>query len=76
MNDEKITQMAKELIEEFAETVPPRIYGQLMERDWVAAKRCAILCCQKIIAACEFNYVESYNTDWWNKVIEEIKTNQ
>jgi hypothetical protein len=25
-----------------------------------------------IISACEFNYVEMWNTNWWNKVKEEV----
>lgn len=37
------------------------------------AKHCALICVDEIISACEFNFVESYNTVWWNKVKEEIK---
>ena len=27
---------------------------------------------KQIINACEYNNVESHNTDWWNKVTEEL----
>jgi hypothetical protein len=27
----------------------------------------------EIISACEYNNVEIYNTDWWNRVRENIK---
>jgi hypothetical protein len=37
------------------------------------ARKCAINCVKQIIEACEYNNVEVYNTNWWNKVIEEIK---
>jgi len=30
-------------------------------------------CIDEIIEACEYNHVESYNTDWWNKVKEELE---
>lgn len=36
-------------------------------------KQCTLICVEEIISACEYNFVESYNTDWWNKVIEEIQ---
>jgi len=38
------------------------------------AKLCAIISVNKAISACEYNNVESWNTDWWNKVKNEIKT--
>lgn len=37
------------------------------------AKACALLCVDEIISACEFNNVETYNTDWWNKVKAELE---
>jgi len=35
-------------------------------------KKCALIAVDEIINACEYNRVESYNTDWWNKVKIEI----
>jgi hypothetical protein len=37
------------------------------------AKQCALICVDEIISACEYNHVESYNTDWWNEVKKEIE---
>ena len=34
---------------------------------------CALICVDEIISDCEYNNVESYNTDWWNKVKDEIR---
>jgi uncharacterized membrane protein YoaT (DUF817 family) len=36
------------------------------------AKEYARIAVSEIISACEYNNVESYNTDWWNKVKVEI----
>ena len=36
------------------------------------AKSQAILCCNEIIKACEYNNVESYNSDWWKSVMQFI----
>lgn len=33
------------------------------------AKVQSILCCKEIIKSCEYNNVESYNTNWWEGVI-------
>ena len=35
-------------------------------------KTIALICVDEIINACEYNRVESYNTDWWEKVKIEI----
>ena len=37
------------------------------------AKHCAVIVVEEIIKACEYNHVESWNTDWWNRVRDEIK---
>ena len=36
------------------------------------AKECAKMAIDEIIDACEYNSVESWNTDWWNKVKAKI----
>jgi hypothetical protein len=38
------------------------------------AQECAIINVKEIISACEYNHVESYNTEWWNRVIKEIES--
>ena len=41
---------AKELVEHYAETIPHiEVSGQLMERDWITAKKCAIICVDEIL---------------------------
>jgi hypothetical protein len=37
------------------------------------AKHCSIVAVDEVIDACEYNEVESYNTDWWNKVKQELE---
>lgn len=37
------------------------------------AKSCSIIAVNEIIKACEYNNVESWNTDWWEEVKEELK---
>lgn len=32
----------------------------------------ALIVCDEVIKACEYNHVEHWNTNWWNKVKEEI----
>lgn len=36
-------------------------------------KKLALVCVDEVIQACEYNNVETYNTDWWLKVKEEIQ---
>lgn len=35
--------------------------------------KCALICVDEIISACEYNHVESWNTDWWSKVKQELE---
>jgi len=37
------------------------------------AKKCACINIDQIIQACEYNHVETYNTDWWLKVKEAVQ---
>lgn len=37
------------------------------------AKAFSIICIEETIKACEYNKVETYNTDWWNIVKEKIQ---
>ena len=37
------------------------------------AKKCAVICAEEVISSSKHNNVEVYNTDWWNKVIIEIR---
>jgi hypothetical protein len=38
-----------------------------------ALKRKAYVVVDEVISACEYNHVESWNTNWWNQVKEELK---
>ena len=37
------------------------------------AQKCASITVAETISACEYNGVESHNTDWWKKVDDAIK---
>jgi hypothetical protein len=37
------------------------------------SKYFASRCIDEVINACEINMVESHNTDWWNKVKQELE---
>lgn len=54
---------AEELVEKF--TLACKLYTK--------GKLLASICVDEIISACEYNNVESYNSDWWNKVKKEIQ---
>lgn len=45
----------------------------LIVKDFELAKQCAIVAVKEIISACEYNNVESHNTEWWNKVESELQ---
>lgn len=36
-------------------------------------KKMCYICIDEIISACEYNFVETYNTDWWNRVRKQIE---
>lgn len=59
---------AKELIWD----VLPLINGWESQEKTDLAKKIAVKTVDQIIDACEYNHVESWNTDWWNRVKEEI----
>lgn len=42
-------EKAKDLIEWYAEELPPVEFGVLMERDWCTAKKCAIYTMDNIL---------------------------
>lgn len=41
---------------------------------WHKAKEIAYYIVDEIISACKYNNVETYNTDWWLKVKDEIRS--
>jgi len=47
------------------------IHSDLQYLD--VAKACALIAVDEIISACEYNHVETFNTDWWNEVKKEIE---
>lgn len=65
---------AKELIDKFTFAGIYFIDGNQ------GAKNNALICSQlaidEIIKACEYNLVESYNTNWWNEVKQAILNNK
>jgi len=46
----KAEDKAKELVEHFAEILPPIITGQLVNRDWETAKQCATITVDEILS--------------------------
>ena len=60
---------------EKAEELFNKYYDILFTSDFrdQEAKICAIEACKTAISACDYNNVESHNTDWYMGVIEEIK---
>ena len=63
-------EKAKELVNKFIEYTDQNSYTELS--GYENAKQCALVAVNEIIDTCEINLVESYNTDWWNKVKNEI----
>ena len=41
--------------------------------DEDAVKNIALFAVDQIISACEYNHVETWNSEWWTKVKEEIE---
>lgn len=60
-------EKAKELISKFTFLSFPESNSKFYN-----PKQSALIAVDEIISACEYNQVEKYNTDWWNKVKEEI----
>lgn len=46
----------------------------LATMDFEKAKQCAKICVMEVISSCEYNNVESWNTEWWEKVSKTIDT--
>jgi len=67
MKDKEETMEPKEKAEELMETFG--ING--ISRQYTETN--ALRCVDEIISACEYNHVESWNTDWWKKVKGEIE---
>ena len=70
-------EKSKELIESFAETIPPKFFGQLMERDWETANKCALIAAQEILSVLGSINDSPYTTlkerQFYTKVKIEIK---
>jgi hypothetical protein len=64
-------EKAKELLTKIAKEAFCIHNAQL--RYNASVKICALIAVDEVIDACEYNEVESYNTDWWNKVKQEIE---
>ncbi len=59
-------EKAKDLVENYAETIKPIEFGVILERDWKSAKQCALI-------AVEFAKENPLNTDGYNKYLQEVK---
>ena len=70
-----ILDKAEYLVRKFIE--PTQDWDEI-EGKWVdvieKAAQCAIIAIQEIIDACEYNMVERWNADWWNKVKAQIES--
>jgi hypothetical protein len=65
-------QKAKDLVENYAETIKPIEFGVILERDWKSAKQCALIAVDEILLI--FNgYAWSPTRDYWQKVKTEIE---
>lgn len=65
-------EKAIELVDRFMLRIILNVQSNINFSVMESAKECAILSVDEIISACEYNNVEFYNTQWWNKVKEEI----
>ena len=62
-------EKANELYEKFNQS-----FSCMVEHGdtFTATKEMCYICIKEIISSCEYNNVESYNSDWWMKVKTEI----
>ncbi len=67
-------EKANELVEAFAEAIPPLRFGVLVERDWAVAKECALISVQEVIDALPSD--QSDLIKYFIKVKEEIISTQ
>ena len=58
-------EKAKELLDKFFNITTN---FNLVDYGKQRAKDCASIAIDEIIFACEYNHVDSYNSDWWEKV--------
>ena len=63
-------EKAIELVENFAETLPPIQYNQLVERDWYTSKQCALIAVDEILNC--YNWPSS-ELEFYNEVKQEIE---
>lgn len=72
-------EKAKELVELYKDYVHGYVGSSMLtnyeypEQILKQAKKCALICVDQILEACEYNNVEHWNEDWWNKVKEDIE---
>jgi hypothetical protein len=68
-------EKAKELIEYFAETVPHKEFGEIMERDWLTAKKCALITATEVINEFPVGHTGSFEQKrqkYWKEVKDII----
>jgi hypothetical protein len=67
-------QKAKDLVENYAETIKPIEFGVILEIDWKSAKQCALIAVDEIInsrPAITDSQIEYQN--YWQEVKSEIE---
>lgn len=72
VSEKAILDKAKEFYDKFHYQICNDNGMSENESNIFCAKQCAKMAIDEIIDACEYNDVESWNTDWWNKVKAQI----
>lgn len=73
-------EKAKELVEYYAETIKPILFGVILERDWKTAKQCALIAVYEILESQPSRrYWDTYDDEtpsasiYWQEVKQEIE---
>jgi hypothetical protein len=69
-------EKAKDLVENYAETIKPIEFGVILERDWKSAKQCALIAVDELIADNDKNEIivnGGLNKTYWQEVKTEIQ---
>jgi hypothetical protein len=69
-------EKAKELVENYAETIKPIEFGVILERDWKSAKQCALIAVDlRLDGDFIFTSIEygEESLEYWQEVKQEIE---
>jgi hypothetical protein len=64
-------EKARELVENYAETIKPIEFGVILERDWKSAKQCALIAVDEILK--EHYPQDIKRCDYFMEVKQEIE---